>query len=169
MKTLWRNLLFLILAGCSYVSNIDGQVRRELSLGTGSTIEVVNRYGKVAVTAVAAGESGKAATPVLTAVVKNAIAEDEIIKKASPTHSAHFISAIRYHRLTSPTPLPLRCLNCGERCEPLMEFHRRHPPREAYSYSLLPDYQLGRRNAFTRVRPSVSVLIQHLVYARRRT
>ena len=78
MKTLWRNLLFLILAGCSYVSNIDGQVRRELSLGTGSTIEVVNRYGKVAVTAVAAGESGKAATPVLTAVVKNAIAEDEI-------------------------------------------------------------------------------------------
>jgi VWFA-related protein len=77
MKILLRTLLFLIVAGCSYVSDIDGQVMRELSMGKGGTLEVINRFGKVDVSAVASGES-KAADPVLTATAKTALAEDEI-------------------------------------------------------------------------------------------
>ena len=52
MRFLWRDLLFLIFAACAVVTSVNGQVRRELSISTGASIEIINRYGKVEVVAV---------------------------------------------------------------------------------------------------------------------
>ena len=52
MTKFWRDLTLLIFAACALFSNANGQVKRELSLGKGGTIEIVNRYGKVEVNAV---------------------------------------------------------------------------------------------------------------------
>ena len=49
MKIFGRNLLFLIFAACAFVSNINGQVRRQLSVTTGATVEIINHHGKVEV------------------------------------------------------------------------------------------------------------------------
>ena len=77
MKFYKRNLLFLIFAACAAVTNIDGQVRRELSVSAGSSVEIINRYGKVEVTAVPMDE-GPAASAILTANGKSPIAETEL-------------------------------------------------------------------------------------------
>ncbi|MEQ1762623.1 MAG: VWA domain-containing protein [Pyrinomonadaceae bacterium] len=77
MTKFWRQLSLLIFAACALFSTANGQVKRELSLGKGGTIEIVNRYGKVDVTTVKAAE-GETVKPELTATAKFAIASDEI-------------------------------------------------------------------------------------------
>lgn len=77
MKIFWRNLTLLILAVCAFTSRTDGQVKRELSLGKGGTIEIVNRFGKVDVTAVKSVDDTPF-VPVMTATAKTSIAESEI-------------------------------------------------------------------------------------------
>ncbi len=52
MKFFRRDLLLLIFAACAFVSSVNGQVRRELSIAQGASIEIVNKYGKVEVAAV---------------------------------------------------------------------------------------------------------------------
>lgn len=79
MKIFWRNLTLLILAACAFTSRTDGQVRRELSLGKGGTVEIVNRYGKVEVTAVKSDDDAVSVTPVLSATAKTSIAESEVV------------------------------------------------------------------------------------------
>src|SRR5687768_7591159 len=78
MTKFWRQLSLLIFAAFALFPNANGQVKRELSLGKGSLIEVVNRYGKVDVTAVKSAE-GETVKPELTATAKLAMASDEII------------------------------------------------------------------------------------------
>ena len=75
MKFFRRDLLFLIFAACAFVTSVNGQVRRELSIAQGATIEIVNKYGKVEVAAVPE-DSVQAGT--LTANGKTAIAENEL-------------------------------------------------------------------------------------------
>jgi VWFA-related protein len=77
-----RPLLLLILAVISFVSVANGQVQRELSAGKNGVFEIVNRYGRVEVTAIAV-EEGEIFKPELTATGKSAIASDEIVTDAS--------------------------------------------------------------------------------------
>lgn len=77
MKIFWRNLTLLILAACAFTTRTDGQVKRELSFGKGGTVEIVNRYGKVDVTAVKSVDDTPF-VPVMTATAKISIAENEI-------------------------------------------------------------------------------------------
>lgn len=74
MTKFWRNLTLLGFAACAFFISADGQVRREISIASGSTIEIVNRYGKVEVATVT-DESAKA---LLTANGRSPIAENEI-------------------------------------------------------------------------------------------
>ena len=76
MKILGRDLLLLIFAACVFILNVNGQVRRELSITDGAAVEIVNRYGRVEVRAVAADDQQPAGS--LTATGKSAIAESEI-------------------------------------------------------------------------------------------
>ena len=75
MRILGRNLLFLIFAACAVAASVNGQVRRELSIAPGASIEIVNRYGKVEVAAVPE-DAVQAGT--LIAVGKTPIAESEL-------------------------------------------------------------------------------------------
>ena len=68
----------LIFAVCAFVSIANAQVKRDISAGKSGVFEVVNRYGKVEVTAVAV-EEGEKFKPELTATGKFAIASDEIV------------------------------------------------------------------------------------------
>jgi VWFA-related protein len=77
MTKFWRDLAVLIFAACALFSTVDGQVKRELSLGKGGTIEIVNRHGKVEVTAHKAAED-ETIKPELTAISKFPISRDEI-------------------------------------------------------------------------------------------
>ncbi len=77
MTKFWRDLTLLIFAACALFFNANGQVKRELSLGKGGTIEIVNRYGKVELNAVKV-EEGETLKPELTATSKFAIGRDEI-------------------------------------------------------------------------------------------
>ena len=70
-----RDLLFLIFAACAVVTSVSGQVRRELSIAPGATIEIVNKYGKVEVAAV---PEDSVQTGTLIANGKTAIAETEL-------------------------------------------------------------------------------------------
>ena len=74
--------LLLILAACSLVSTASAQVTREVSAGKNGVFEIVNRYGKIEVTAVAVAE-GETFKPELIATGKTPIASDEIVTEAS--------------------------------------------------------------------------------------
>ena len=78
MTKFWRHLSLLIFAACALFSTVNGQVKRELSLGKGGMIEIVNRYGKVEVNAVKVAD-GETFKPELTATGKFALASDEIV------------------------------------------------------------------------------------------
>ncbi|MDI1242199.1 MAG: VWA domain-containing protein [bacterium] len=79
MNKFWRDLAVLIFAACALTSNANGQVKRELSLGKGGKmIEVVNRYGKVEVNALKAGDGEAVVKSELTATGKFAIGSEEI-------------------------------------------------------------------------------------------
>ena len=69
--------MFLIFAACAIAANVDGQVRRELSVSAGSTIEVVNRHGKVEVTAIPS-DGDAPVQSMLSANGKTPIAENEL-------------------------------------------------------------------------------------------
>lgn len=78
MKIFWRYLHVVIFAACVFVIQANAQVRRELSVGVGGTVEIVNRHGRVEVATVA-GIGGTPAPPsVLNAAGKTPIAETEI-------------------------------------------------------------------------------------------
>jgi len=77
MTKFWRDLIVLIFAACALFSAANGQVKRELSLGKGGTVEIVNRYGKVQVNAVKVAE-GDTFKPELEATGKFPIASEEI-------------------------------------------------------------------------------------------
>lgn len=82
MTKFWRDLTLTIFAACAFFISADGQVRRELSIAKGGTIEIVNRYGKVEITTI----SDESAKPLLTANGRTPIAESEIsINAASST------------------------------------------------------------------------------------
>lgn len=83
MKSHWRNLIFLIFAGCSFVSSTDGQIRRELPLAKAGTVEIVNRYGRVEVIAVPADDDGKF-QGVLACEGKTRLAESEVVVDTMP-------------------------------------------------------------------------------------
>ena len=79
MRIFGRNLVFLIFAACAFVSSINGQVRRELSVAAGATVEIVNHHGRVEVTAVPTSTGDTADTPsILNATGKSPIAETEL-------------------------------------------------------------------------------------------
>lgn len=78
MNIFGRNLFFLIFAGCAFITSASGQVRRELSLGSGGSVEVINRFGRVEIAAVPAAEDGTVAPAVLRADGKTPIAETEL-------------------------------------------------------------------------------------------
>lgn len=67
----------LMFAAFALFSVANGQVKRELSLGKGGLIEIVNRHGKVDVTTINFAE-GEEVRSELTAVGRTAITEDEI-------------------------------------------------------------------------------------------
>ena len=77
MTKFWRVLALLIFAACALFSAVNGQVKRELSVGKGGTIEIVNRYGKIEVTAVKVPED-ESHQPELTATGQFPISRDEI-------------------------------------------------------------------------------------------
>jgi VWFA-related protein len=78
MNNFGRNLLFLIFAACAFVSSVDGQVRRELSVAIGATVEIVNHNGKVEVTAVPTSIDDPAPQSILNANGKTPISESEL-------------------------------------------------------------------------------------------
>lgn len=67
----------IMLAVCGFFADANAQVKREVSLGKGGTIEIVNRFGKVDVTTVKA-EEGAIFKPELTATGRLPIAQDEV-------------------------------------------------------------------------------------------
>lgn len=73
--------LLLILAACSLIST-SAQVTREVSAGKNGVFEIVNRHGKVEVSAVAVAE-GETLKSELTATGNSPIASDEIVTDAS--------------------------------------------------------------------------------------
>ena len=75
-KVLRVSLLFLTVS--AFFAGASAQVKRDLPLGKDGTIEIVNRYGKVEVTAVEAAE-GESFKPGIAATGKSAIASDEIV------------------------------------------------------------------------------------------
>lgn len=77
MRSFGRYLLFLIFAGLALATGVNGQVRRELSLSEGGFLEIVNRFGRVEVTAVPPSD-GSAPASLLVAEGKTPIAESEI-------------------------------------------------------------------------------------------
>ena len=77
MRFVKRDLLFLIFAICVVAANGNGQVRRELSIAAGSTVEIINQYGKVEVTAKPAGGDSTSVS-VLSAIGKTPIADGEL-------------------------------------------------------------------------------------------
>lgn len=74
MTIFWRNSILLIFAVCAFLISADGQVRRELSVAKGGSIEIVNRYGKVEVIAVT-DENTK---PTLSTTARIPISDNEV-------------------------------------------------------------------------------------------
>lgn len=77
MTKVLRFSLILFAFG-ALLASANAQVRKELSLGKSGTIEIVNRYGKVSITAVEAKE-GESVRSELTAIGKSPIASDEVV------------------------------------------------------------------------------------------
>lgn len=78
-----KKAVFLsILATCAFASIANAQVTRELSAGKNGVFEIVNRYGKVEVLAVAV-EEGDTFKPELIATGKSPVASDEVVSDAS--------------------------------------------------------------------------------------
>lgn len=78
MKIFARCLRFSIFAACAFVASADAQVRREIPVGAGATVEIVNRYGRVEITATPGTDETPVPLGILNAVGKTPIAETEL-------------------------------------------------------------------------------------------
>jgi len=67
----------ILFAVCALFADARAQVKQEFALGKANTVEIVNRYGKVDVTA-AKVEEGETIKPTVTATGKFAIEQDEV-------------------------------------------------------------------------------------------
>lgn len=76
----WRNLIGLIIVGIVVSSNVSGQsMSRDLALADGGTLEIMNKYGRIEVSAMAPPDESDKLTPArLTVNAKSRLTENEI-------------------------------------------------------------------------------------------